>query len=410
MNNKREFYKLLVSSFVSQSGSHFLTLALSAFILVSSGSPIQAALVFVVSYFPSILVSSRLGHWVDTRLSRFLLARNELISIFSTVLCGVIIANKLPLVFLCIVLAMRSLLIFVTRAAAAKWIKLITPPELQTGRIKLFYLSFFLSTALAGVLLGFTISKYSIWKIVAIDSFSYVVSAILILTLVKLPKSQYVDGNTGAVLHPHIFETLSTIFKMPLVRNSFLVVCFSQSLFQGAYSVLVSYLPIQHFKTGFNGVGSFQIAASIGITGGFLINWFWEKLFEEKRPEFPMKGLLIFSAAIICLISTTNTEIISLSLGSFLLLNFFYECVWLHNSSEFFRASPKASAARYQFTLSACAAFFMSLSTLAYSMAIEYWGLNRGVLFVLAFSMIVVVMISVAARRSGEVTADGGHY
>ena len=403
MHSKGEFRKLLLSSFISQSGSHFLTLALAAFILVSSGSPIQSALVFVVSYLPSILVSSQLGHWIDTKVSRWLLARNELISIVSTILCGLIVAYKLPLVLLCLVLGFRSLLMFISRAASTKWLKNITPPELQTNRIKVFYLSFFLSTALAGVLLGFVVAKASIWKIVTIDILSYVVSTIVIMTLQELPKSQYATPLTDGTFQPKLFETLITIFRMPLVRNSFLIVCFSQSLFQGAYSALVSLLPIQHFNVGMAGVGSFQIAASIGITGGFLVNWLWDKFFNEKEGKIPARALMTSFVAVLCLLTAISTDAMTVSIVAFLGLNFFYECVWLHHNSEFFRASPKMGAARYQFTLSACAAFLMSCSTLGYSAAIEYWGLIPGTVAVLGIGVFVIVSTSLVARNMGEV-------
>jgi len=405
VHSSDEFKKLLASSFISQAGSHFLTLALSAFILVSSGSLVQSGLIFVVAYLPSILVSTRLGHWVDTKISRWLLARNEFVSITSTVLCGLIVAYKLPLSLLCTVLGFRSLLMFISRAASTKWLKLITPPELQTSRNKLLYLSFFLSTALAGVLLGFVLARASIWKIVIIDVTSYVLSTIIILTLKELPKQQ--TPQASGLVHPHLLETLSTIFKMPLVKRSFLIVCFSQALFQGAYSALVSYLPIEHFKTGFHGVGRFQIAASIGITGGFLINWLWAKFLDEKDQGFPIRALVIFSFALASLMTAISTDSLMLSLISFLGLNFFYECVWLHHTSEFFRASPKSSAARYQFTISACAAFLMSSYTLAYSASIEYLGLISGTLVVLGAGIFMIGIISVATRNVGIPQVEG---
>ena len=252
--------------------------------------------------------------------------------------------------------------------------------------------------------MGFVLAKSSIWRIVAIDVSSYILSTLIILTLKELPPQQ-VAPNAGA-LHPHLFETLSTILKMPLVKTSFLIVCFSQALFQGAYSALVSYLPIEHFKIGLGGVGNFQVAASIGITGGFLINWLWAKLFEEKSQSFPVRALLTSSLALVCLFMAITSGTLALSLVSFLGLNFCYECIWLHHSSEFFRASPKFAAARYQFTLSACAAFLMSSYTLAYSGAIEYLGLVTGTLTVLAAGIAMIGLISFATRTVSSVQVE----
>lgn len=398
MRQSREFKKLLAASFISQSGSHFLTLALAAFTLISSGSPVQSALVFVVSFLPSILVSAKLGHWVDGKISRWLIARNELVSIISTILCGLIIAYHLPLALLCIVLGFRSLLMFISRAAATKWLKLITPPELQINRIKLFYLSFFLSTALSGVLAGVVLAHASIWTIVGLDSASYLLGVSLILALKEVANTS-ISPALGAP-EPKLTETLSEIFNMPAVRSSFLVVCFSQALFQGAYSALVSVLPIQRFGLGLSGVGSFQIAASIGITGGFLANWLLPKALTEKSTVFPARAIGLALFGIANLMFSVLSPIVSTSIMAFCLLNLCYECIWLHHNSEFFRASPKASAARYQFTLSACAAFLMALSTLGFAAAVEYTDIATGAFISVGAGLTIILLASFSVRKT----------
>ena len=401
MHKRSEFQKLLAASFISQTGSHFLTLALVAFVLYSSGSPVQSALIFVVSFLPSILVSAGLGNWVDRNISRWLIARNELLSIIATLLSGLSIALHMPLVLLCVILGFRSLLMFVSRAAATKWLKVITPPELQTNRIKLFYLGFFLSTAFSGILAGLVLSRASIWAIVGLDAASYLLGVAIIMTLKPLVQIQAPYPAAQVVPPPSLRQTLSTIFQMPAVRTSFLIVCLSQALFQGAYSALVSYLPIQLFKIGLGGVGSFQVAASIGITGGFVVNWLRGALLSEKKPTLPIRAMGLAAAAIFALLLSVMTTSLPISLGGFLVLNLAYECVWLHHSSEFFRAAPKSDAARYQFTLSACAAFLMSASTLAYSAGIQYFGTTIGVSVVLALGVVISLIVPFVAQRPG---------
>src|SRR6516164_8504344 len=101
---RREFVKLLAGAFVSQSGSHFLTITLAGFVLVRTKSLTQASLVFVLSYLPSLFVSARVGDWIDRRLSRWLLGRNELFGALTSLACGVCIAYNLPTSGLCIVM------------------------------------------------------------------------------------------------------------------------------------------------------------------------------------------------------------------------------------------------------------------------------------------------------------------
>jgi dipeptide/tripeptide permease len=364
-------------------------------------------MVFVLSFLPSILVGARLGHWVDRHISKWLIARNELISIASTVLCGLCIHYQLPMPVLCAVLAIRSMLMFVGRAAATKWLKQITPPHEQTSRIKLFYLGFFLSTAISGILASIVLKHASIWSIVVVDSASYLVGILLYLLLRSIPSPTVQE--TPPVSNPPValLDTLSTIFAMPAVRTSFLIVCLSQAIFQGAYSALVSYLPISVFQLGVGGVGAFQLAASIGITAGFLVNWLGSSLLTERRPTFPIRSLALASAAIVFLLICVASPLVPLSLLGFLGLNFAYECVWLHHSSEFFRATPKNDAARYQFTSSSCAAFLMSLATLAYSAAVQYLGPVSGTVTVLIAGALIAAGLALISPRGFVVSALG---
>lgn len=405
MHKSREFQKLLAASFISQTGSHFLTLAIASFIFYTSGSPIKSALIFVVSFLPSILVSSRLGHWVDGNLSRWLIARNELISVFATLLAGLSIALHLPLAVLCVILGLRSLLTFISRAASTKWLKIITPPELQTTRIKVFYLSFFLSTAISGLLAGLVLSQSSIWTVVCLDMASYLLGICVLMTLQRPLMLQTETLESVKAPEASLGQTLATIFAMPVVRTSFIIVCLSQAIFQGAYSVLVSFLPIQTFDLGLSGVGGFQLAASIGITCGFLINWLISSSLIEKQATRPMRAIALASIACLALIISATATVLPVSLVGFFILNLSYECIWLHHNSEFFRASPKAAAARYQFTLSACASFLMATATLAYSALVQYFGVSFASIAIVVLGITSVGLVALAGKRSELVSA-----
>ena len=288
---------------------------------------------------------------------------------------------------------------FVSRSAATKWLKLITPPAQQSKRFKIFYLGFFLSTAVSGLMAAVVLKFGSIWAIAIIDSGSYVLGTLLYLGLKPVQNDielQTQAFDTGP--QPTLYQTLSHIFSLPAVKTSFLVVCFSQAIFQGAYSAFVSYLPIQAFRIGVEGVGAFQLAASIGITGGFLINWLASNLLTEKNPVKPTRAKVVSMIAVACLIACVSCVSLPLSLLSFFGLNLTYECVWLHHNSEFFRGSPKHYAARYQFTISACAAFMMAAATLAYSVATEYVGPTSGVTAVLIAAFLLVALSKLLTR------------
>ena len=398
MNNKGDFLKLLIASFISQTGSHFLTLSISAFILVKTGSPVQSSMVFVFSYLPSVLIGARLGHWVDNKISKILIARNELISVFSTIICATAIAYNFSIHVLCFILALRSILVFIGRASSSKWLKISTVPILQAPRIKILNLTFFLSTALSGCLVSLVLENSSIWKIAIIDISTYFIAIIFYLSLNTF--SNEISKNKITEQTPEtLFHVLGSIFSDPSLQFSFFFICVSQMLFQGAYSALISYIPINVYKLGYSGVGFFQIAASIGIIAGFLIIWFLPEVLTERNPLKHKKTFiwLIFSIIFLLLFGVSTKFEVSLII--FLLMNFGYECIWLFHSTEFFKQSSKQHVAKNQFALSASAAFLMALSTFSYSIGLQYLGTMAGITLTITIITLIGFIIWLFQKR-----------
>lgn len=406
---KKDFRQLLFASFVSQAGSHFLTLSLAIFVLLTTKLPTKSAFVFILSFLPSILVSAKIGTWIDKKISRSLMCWNEIISILATMLVGVCVAFKLPLGFLCLTLGLRSILLFVNKSATIKWLKIITPVELQIQRIKIYYLSFFLSTTLSGLMASIILNKISIESIVKIDIVSYLISIIFLMRLKSITLENKEKVTTK--ISYSLMQTLTSIFSTPNIRISFLFVCFSQTLFQGAYSTLVTYLPIIHFNLGVKGAGLFQLAASFGIILGFIINWIWPNSLKEKSDLLPNKTFLISIFASGSLLLSVFTSVPILSLVAFTFLNFLYEYIWLHHSAEFFRVSPKNNAASYQFALSSCAAFLMSICIFMFSCLIQNFGLMIATIVSIVFySIIMLLMLLSSINASLEINTQEVKY
>ncbi len=359
MPGRREFKRLLVAAFVSQTGSHFLTLSITAFVYLASDSAPKAAMVFVLSYLPSVLMSGTFGPWVDKRISRRFLIANEMVSIAASVACGLALWAKAPLFVLGFFIALRSLCLFTSRSGLTKWVKTISPPEVQKARIQLFFLTFFLSTGVSGILAAVVLSKLSILTIIAFDAATYLLSALLLSRLQELPKAA---SGPAAVGFP-----ITRVLADPLLRPAAVSVAFSQALFQGAYSVLVTYLPVHQLGLGLSGVGFFQLAATLGILAGFVVNWKSKRLVSTE---------LLANTAGVALLSLAQISSLPAALVSFWVLNFAYECVWLNKSSEFFQAMPENESASLQFALNSGASFLMAIFTLLYAFGIEAWGIG----------------------------------
>lgn len=380
-----EFCKLLLASFISQTGSHFLTIALAGFVFTQSGSLTKASLIFILSYLPAIFVAAQIGHWIDCKLSRWLLVRNDVLAIIISALCGICVAFALPLGLLCGLVAVRSLLLFATRSGVIKWIKLITPATSQPARIKIFYLTFFISTAVAGVLVATVLKTPTILVIVLLDAGTYLLSIITFFTLRKLVITEIGIGT----LSVGTLRSLREIFRIRILSAQFAAVCFSQSIFQGAYSVLVYYLPLDRFQLGLQGLGAFQIAASLGIIGGFLIVWRAPTALAQQQRGKTITLITFLGVGIVGILVSISTTALFPSLLCFSLFNCAYECIWLHNSSEFVQLSPQTTVARYQLVMTACASCAMAGFTFFYAGLIQLLGVQTGVLVVLLAGLIV---------------------
>ena len=280
---RAEFIKILSASFISQSGSHILTLALATFVFISSGSPVKSSLVFVFAFFPSILVSSQLGSWIDRSISRSFLVYIEILSILASVLCGIVVFYKLPLSLLCIVLGLRSILTFTSRTADSKWVKCITDLRFQASRMRLMFFISFLSTGCAGILAALALQKYSFIWVVLLDIITYIFGILFLVSLQDISQKYRNKLSHFTTKQNDLITTIKTIFIRPKIRTHFILVCLSQAIFQGAYCSLISVLPILRFDLGSSGVGMFQVATSIGIILGFIVNWYWSYLLASTK-------------------------------------------------------------------------------------------------------------------------------
>lgn len=396
VNSRAEFIKLQAASFVSQCGSHFLTLALSATIFAHTGSLVKGSAVFVLSYLPSVFFSSVLGSWIDSEISKPLIIGNEILAALASVLCGLSIAHST--IAFCCALALRSLFLFSSRTISAKWLKSISADEQQGPRIKLSFLIFFLATAVSGLLASRVLELGSLWTIVAIDVVTYLLGAAIFLALKGLPESSC--QHVRPVVRPSLPVSLHAISAKSELREFFACVVLSQAIFQGAYSVLVNYLPIKHFTIGVAGTGLFQLAASLGIIAGFVLVWRRQK----RKPGMDVSSFF-WCGGILALLGTICLPI-SGSFLSFLILNLCYEAIWLDATASFFQKSPSHRIAEFQFTLSSIAALCMGMTTLIYAVAIQTFG-TETIRYLALVSFVAIGSWHVVARDRNISEAGG---
>jgi len=396
-----EFVKLLAANFISQTGTSLLTLGLSAFIFSQSQSILYASLVIVISYLPSLFVSSYLGQLIDKKISKKLMIQIEFISLLISMLCGLVVLFELPIYCLAFCLILRSLLNFSSKTSFNKWLKMISPAPLQKNRIKLHKLSFFLAVCFAGLLVSQYLSKDSILNIIYVDALTYFICILIICLFNRASKNKEIENYSFQ--RASLWQTYQYIFSMPALKSSFIMVVLAQGILQGSYSVYLNYLPLQKFMLPIKTVGTFQVFSVLGILMGFSIVFFIPKFMQDKKVEIPYKSLISGLLGLICMTAIAENNNLPQTLVLFFTHCMFYELIYLHQSAEFFKYAPEKHIAKLQFTLQASAGAFMSLSIFIFSFILEHLNLASATLVMITFASLAWIYLCSAKSRNIQV-------
>jgi hypothetical protein len=396
-SNRNEFLKLIAASFISQIGSHLLTLALAAHIMITTGDPVRSAEVFIASFLPSALVSKFSGKFIDRHISRQILIQTDICALIISVCCGHVIAQDSPKFTLIILLASRSILMFINRSAVTKWIKVTAPGSEQTTRYQLMLLGFFLATAVSGVIAALALGAIGIFGVVLIDVVTYMCGISIMTSLCSVPIS--LDISTR--IEQYEISISQVLQENRTVWIASICVVASQSIFQGAYSVFVTYLPVKVFALGAYGSGLFQVAASAGIIAGFLINRRSKQGIFSKNgiDSWALIGLFALGATLLGLLSIVS---LPASVIAFMALNLVYELIWLAASSHTFKSVPETIMAQFQYVQSSVAAVYMSLLTLVFAISLDRYGPTYGPIFTFCGGIFFATSLGVFCFRDAK--------
>ena len=80
-----------------------------------------------------------------------------------------------------------------------------------------------------------------------------------------------------------------------------------------------------------------------------MVIWFFPEALSGETRGNSIRALTVVLMGCIALTATIVASNLRTSIISVALFNFAYECVWLHNTAEFFRRSPAPAVARLQF-------------------------------------------------------------
>jgi hypothetical protein len=395
-----EFVKILAAYAGSSCANHLLPIALAALTLQANRSHLEAALTLVLNYAPSVLVSGRIGPFIDRHGGRSILASLELISAFLSICCAALAGTALY-----VVIAVRAMVATAAKAAYGSRVKQVTDGRsLQARRSKMMTLAFFLSKTAAGLLAGLLLSWLSgLVAVVAMVLLLYAWAIVWVWALRPLPAGQ-VSSTVGA--SHHLGATLTQIWTVPVLREGFAVACLAQAIFQSAYHNL---LLLQPYSTGLGagGIALYQLAAGVGLGLGFSVALTWSPL-TSPCGAHAVRCFTMAAVALLALVLTACASDLWLSLTAFAAALCLYEFMFLDGQARFFSEMPRVGAGRYQHALSACGGALMSVFALSYALASEWTGIPAATLTYVTAAALLVSAAAAALARARAVDSLRG--
>jgi hypothetical protein len=373
-----ELRKLLTAYGASQAAGHLLTTTLAATVLAEGHSAVLAALVLVINYLPSAFLTARLGPWIDRHGDR----RRTLVAIEGTAavltVFSLLAAGGGLLVAMYVLLAVRAAAMAAARGGYARWLKQISPVEVQGRRMKLFTLTFLGAQTLAGLLAGAVLLGPQATlpgRLLVLDLGLYALAAGGVLLLCPLTEAR---GGAKLAAEPQgLSAMLGAIWATAALRESFTVVVLSQATFQAAALTLVTLLPAA-VGLGPGGSGVCQAAMGVGFLVGFAVVFQRPGLFWSGRLSRPCPCLAAAGAGAAALLLAAASGVAAVAVAAFALMALAFELLFLEHQAGFFQASPRHVVGRYQHLLSALGGLCMSLTCLLHALLCELFGLAVG--------------------------------
>jgi MFS family permease len=193
------FTSLWAGQLISLFGDRIHQLALAAAVLVTTGSALATALVFVTATIPNLLFSPIAGTLVDRWEHKEVLVVSDLLRAATVLLIPLAIVTNIVLVYP-LVFALTSISIFFRPARVAILPQIVRPDELLTANSAMWVgetLADVIGFPLAGlfvVALGPAL-PIAFW----LDAATYAASAVLLATLVVRGRDEPVDASEAGV-------------------------------------------------------------------------------------------------------------------------------------------------------------------------------------------------------------------
>jgi MFS family permease len=364
--------RLYLTTFITGVCGNMIIIFISAYVYDTTGDPALSAAILAASFAPQAFATRIIGSAIDKYGSVaaliFLSAINWCVGVAALELvrsAGSVFVI-LPLILV------RALCAASERANTVKLLRSAVGLAAIRNALSIMNFVYFAATAIAG--LGLIV--------ISLKSVTFLIGVVTVLYVgviaVALPIAAYrgrLDQERKTEVDIVVAVSAETVREREKLIQSLglyiWLVRVSEAFYQGAYSALVTYIPLHIFATSHVSVGAYQVAASLGIVLGFGFAQLLLRASRNAKQIVFIVGVCGAFASIGWIASVNDGFPLWGSLMAFCVLNIGYETIWLFATVRIDADAPFDQVAEISFRTGAWAALWMAVLAVSYGFILK---------------------------------------
>lgn len=309
----KNFFKLWVADSISIIGDYIYSINLSLWIYKITGSALALTNSMIFQFLPKILFSPFIGALIDNisnKSKKTILILSDIIRAAFLVLL-LFIVSKDYLIIIYIISFINSLISLITKSTKSTILPLILTNEdiVKGNSLRNFSESLI---SVCAPIFSALLSLFSFKGIILIDIVSFLISAIILSTLILPLDKLKINRVREMFSRKEFFFIVDTCRKKPIYRN-LLVINFGMALAQGGINVLFYSFLLKVIKLNNVQFGVVLSVQGIGSVIGSLIVIYYSKMIKFKY----LISIPILLSGISILIYTTYPQFYIMLICSF---------------------------------------------------------------------------------------------
>lgn len=313
--SSRNFWMLWLSMLISTSGTFILLLALSLNVYIETHSSLLSATVFGVQWLLPIFAAKKIGITATHREPKKNLFFAEILGALSSLAIGVIYGHS-DIILIFVLLAFRGVFEAASKSFRSIAIKCYLPQNMLASGVAFVSSAQYLGGAVGAIIGTTLIGGHSILMISLADALSFIIAALLFVSLKK--KNDWVKP--AGVSSKVWSETFRFLSVNKTVRKNYLYLLLAAGIIQGWHNVARTTLPLQVLKLGHVGLIYIQVISSVSIfTGAILTGWYLKRKNKSKLvTNFPILIITFLFMLLSCVIHSPAYSLMMYAIFIFL--------------------------------------------------------------------------------------------